>query len=121
VFLVMTILTSVTGFGFPATKVTPGHVFGVLSLIALALAIYGKYSRHLAGGWRATYIASALFAQYLNVVVLIVQSFQKIPPLHALAPIGNEMPVLVVQILTLAIFIFVGVRTIPRFGVPAKV
>lgn len=120
VFLAMTILTSVTGFGFPATKVTPGHVFGVLSVIALSLAVYGKYWQHLAGGWRATYVTAALFAQYLNVVVLIVQSFQKVPALHALAPIGNEAPVLVVQILTLAIFIFVGVRTIPRFGVPAK-
>jgi hypothetical protein len=120
IFLVTTILTSVTGFGFPATKVTPGHVFGVLSLIALSLAVYGKYWQHLTGGWRATYVATALFAQYLNVVVLIVQSFQKVPSLHALAPVGNEAPVLVVQLLTLAIFIFVGLRTVPRFGVPTK-
>lgn len=119
-FLVMTILTSVTGFGFPSTKITPGHIFGVLSLVALALAVYGKYSQNLAGGWRPTYILSSLFAQYLNVVVLIVQSFQKVPPLHSLAPNGNELPVLVVQMATLAIFIFVGVRTVPRFGIPAK-
>lgn len=115
VFLITTILTSVTGFGFPATQLTPGHVFGIVSLIALGLAVYGRYSRKLAGKWRATYAISAIFAQYLNFVVLILQSFQKVPPLHALAPTLNAPVLLAVQLVTLVVFIVVGIRAVTRF------
>ena len=43
---------------------------------------------NLRGAWRWIYALTALVALYLNVFVLIVQSFLKVPPLHALAP-GN--------------------------------
>ena len=46
-FLVTTIATSVTGFGFPITHVTPGIVLGVISLLVLGTAIYARYGRHL--------------------------------------------------------------------------
>ena len=36
-FLLTTILTSVTGFMFPASAVTPAHIVGGISLVALAL------------------------------------------------------------------------------------
>ncbi|MFO1094307.1 MAG: hypothetical protein U0992_13525 [Planctomycetaceae bacterium] len=111
VFSVTTILTSVTGFGFSATQLTPGHVFGIVSLIALGLAVYGRYSRKLAGKWRATYVISAIFAQYLNFVVLIVQSFQKISFLQALPPFVS----LTVQLVTLVAFIVLGIRAVARF------
>src|SRR3979409_1612054 len=55
-FLVTTVLTSVTGFGFPFTKVNPGIILGILSLIALAIAIFALYARHLNGPWRPTYV-----------------------------------------------------------------
>ena len=48
-FLITTVLTSVTGFFFPFTKVTPGIVLGVLSLIVLAIAIFALYVFHLNG------------------------------------------------------------------------
>src|SRR5271167_3633125 len=72
-FLATTVATSVTGFGFPISGFTPG--IGIVSLVVLALAIYARYSRHLAGGWRRVYVVGATLALYLNFLVLIVQSF----------------------------------------------
>jgi hypothetical protein len=96
-FLVFTILTSVTGFLFPPKPIGPPFIFGVVSLVVLAIALYALYGRKLAGGWRRVFLATALFAQWLNMVVLVVQSYQKVPALHALAPIGNEPALLATQ------------------------
>lgn len=104
-FLGFTVATSLTGFGFPIHGVTPAIVVGIISLILLALAIYGRYGRRLAGGWRKTYVITALLAQYLNVFVLIVQSFQKVPALHSLAPTQSETPFKLVQGVVLVLFI----------------
>src|SRR6202011_4863284 len=54
-FLTTTVATSVTGFLFPVSHFMPGHAFGILSLIALALAIYARYAAHLAAAWRTVY------------------------------------------------------------------
>src|SRR5215471_20223321 len=91
-FLISTALTSFTGFGFPFTKLTPGIVVGVLSGITLALAAVARYLRHLVGRWRSAYVISAILSLYFNVFVLVVQSFEKVPLLHALAPTGKEAP-----------------------------
>ncbi len=104
-FLLTTVLTSVTGFGFPNTKVTPGIVLGVLSLIALAIALFALYGRRLSGGWRRTYAIAAMIAQYFNVFVLIAQLFEHVPALHALAPTGTEAPFKIAQLLLLILFI----------------
>ena len=85
-FLVSTVLTSVTGYFFPITHLTPAQIVGAISLVALALAIYALYSRGLAGIWRGIYVVTAVLALYLNAFVLVIQSFLKIPPLHAIAP-----------------------------------
>ena len=84
-FLATTVATSVTGFGFPIHGFTPGIGVGIISLIVLAVAIFARYGRHLAGAWRRVYVVTAVTALYLNVFVLIVQSFQKVPALKALA------------------------------------
>ena len=78
-FLATTIATSVTGFGFPISGVTPGIVIGVISLLVLAVAVYSRYGGHLAGAWRLAYVITAVIALYLNFLVLIVQSFRKVP------------------------------------------
>jgi hypothetical protein len=57
-FLVSTVLTSVTGFFFPFHRLLPSHVLGILSLIALPIAIYARYAHHLAGAWRQTSVLS---------------------------------------------------------------
>jgi hypothetical protein len=101
IFLVATILTSVTGFFFPNTKVTPGIILGVLSLIALAIAVLALYAFHLHGPWRRTYVISALIALYFNLFVLIAQVFEHVPAIHALAPTGTEAPFKIAQLLLL--------------------
>ncbi|RZF64390.1 hypothetical protein EWE75_11605 [Sphingomonas populi] len=97
VFLAFTILTSATGFLFPPKPIGPPHIFGAVSLVLLAVALYALYGARLGGGWRRVYLATTLIAQWLNMVVLVVQSYQKIPALHALAPTGGEPAVLLSQ------------------------
>jgi hypothetical protein len=109
IFLLTTILTSLTGFFFPITKVTPGLVIGGISLVVLAIALFALYSKNFAGGWRTVYVATAVIAQFFNVLVLIVQSFQKISVLHAKAPTGDEPIVKIVQVCALALLIVLGI------------
>jgi len=101
VFLVFTILTSATGFLFPPKPIGPPHIFGAVSLVLLAVALYALYGAKLGGGWRRVYLGTTLIAQWLNMVVLVVQSYQKIPALHALAPTGAEPAVLLSQTVVL--------------------
>jgi hypothetical protein len=103
-FLVTTVLTSLTGFGFPFVKVTPGIIVGILSLIVLAIAIFALYSRHLQGSWRRTYVITAMIALYFNVFVLVAQLFEHVPAIHALAPTQTEGPFKVAQLLLLILF-----------------
>ena len=114
-FLITTVLTSVTGFGFPFVHVTPGIILGILSLIVLALCIPARYTFHMAGKWRATYVITAVIALYFNCFVLIAQSFQKVPALHKLAPTGNEPPFAIAQGILLVLFIVAGVRAVKKF------
>ena len=108
-FLITTVATSVTGFMFPFHKLLPSHVVGAISLMVLAIAILARYSRHLAGGWRLTYVISAVIALYLNVFVLIVQLFEKVPALNAMAPTQSEPPVKITQVVVMALFIVLGI------------
>jgi hypothetical protein len=114
-FLVSTLVTSVTGFLFPFQGVMPSHVFGVLSLVVLGVAAAALYVFRLGGAWRWLYVAAALFAFYLNAFVAVVQAFQKIPTLAPLAPTQSEPPFLVAQLVLLALFICVGIAAVRRF------
>jgi hypothetical protein len=114
-FLVTTVLTSVTGFGFPFEHFTPGIILGILSLVVLAIAIPARYSFRMAGKWRSIYVITAVIALYFNCFVLIAQSFQKIPALHAMAPKGNEPPFAIAQGILLVLFIVAGVRAVKKF------
>jgi hypothetical protein len=114
-FLGTTILTSLTGFPLPATKLLPSHIVGIISMVLLALAVAALYVYHLAGAWRWIYVVSAMTALYLNVFVGVVQSFQKLAFLKALAPTQSEAPFLVAQGLVLALFVVLGVVAAKRF------
>jgi hypothetical protein len=115
VFLATTILTSVTGFLFPLTRFGPSHVFGIISLVVLAVALVALYLNRLAGPWRWVYVVTALAALYLNVFVGVVQAFQKLAFLQPLAPTQSEAPFLVAQIAVLAIFLVLGFLAVRRF------
>jgi hypothetical protein len=115
IFLATTILTSLTGFLFPIVKFTPALAIGMLSLIALGVAVWSLYRKHLAGGWRAAFVVTAMISQYFNFAILIIQSFQKVPPLHNLAPTQSEPPFAVTQLTVLVLFIALTVAAIVRF------
>ena len=110
IFLATTIATSVTGFPpfFRFEKLLPSHVVGVISLVVLALAVYARYPAALAGGWSTTYVITAVIAQYLNVFVLVVQLFLKVPALKTLAPTQKEPPFKIAQSIVLLAFIAGG-------------
>lgn len=110
VFLATTILTSLTGFLFPFTKLLPSHIVGIISLVILGIALLAVYVYGATGPWRWIYVASAIAALYLNVFVAVVQSFLKFPPLKQLAPTQTEPPFAVAQGIVLVVFIalFVG-------------
>ena len=114
-FLASTVLTSVTGFLFPFHGFLPSHGVGILSLLALAIAIFARYGRRLTGLWRRTYAITAVIALYLNVFVLIVQLFQKVPALKAIAPTQSEAPFKVTQLVALVLFVVLGGSAAIRF------
>jgi hypothetical protein len=115
-FLASTAATSVTGFGFPFNHLLPSHVVGAISLVVLAIAIFARYARHLEGVWRRTYVIGAMVALYLNVFVLIVQTFQKVPIFRAMAPTQSEPPFVFTQIFVLVLFVVLGAVAVIRFG-----
>jgi hypothetical protein len=114
-FLISTVSTSVTGFLFPFHGVTPAIVVGIISLVLLAIAIFARYGRHLAGTWRWIYVVTAMISLYLNVFVLIVQLFQKVPALKALAPTQSEPPLAVTQLVVLALFVLLTIIAAIKF------
>jgi hypothetical protein len=114
-FLTTTVLTSVTGFMFPFEKVTPGIKLGIISVVVLAIAIAARYAFHLGGAWRTIYAVGATLALYLNVFVLVVQSFEKVPALHALAPTGSEPAFWAAQLVVLAAFLVLGTSATIKF------
>jgi len=110
IFLLFTILTSATGFlFFPPHGVTPGKVLGAISLVVLGVALLAFQKK-----WTSLYIITATLAEFFNVFVLIVQSFQKIPALHAMAPTGKEPIVGICQLVVLIGFIVVVIVAIRK-------
>src|SRR5258708_6768661 len=118
VFLVTTILTSLTGFAFPNDKVTPGIILGVFSMSVLATALVPLPAFPLRGGWRPPYAITAMIALYFNVFVLIAQTFEHVPAFHALAPTGTETPFKAAQTLLLILFIVLITAAAKKFRTP---
>lgn len=115
-FLLTTVATSVTGFiFFPFHHFMPSHGVGIISLLVLSVALFARYVRRLADAWRWIYVISAVLALYLNVFVLIVQAFLKVPALHALAPQQTEPPFLHTQLVVLGLFVVLGLIAAIRF------
>ena len=118
-FLFTTALTSVTGFLFPIHGFTPALGVGILACVILAVALFALYKEHLVGAWRLMYVITAVVSLYLNVFVLVVQSFGKVSALNALAPTQTEPPFAMTQAAVLAIFILITVVAVVKFR-PSK-
>lgn len=114
-FLATMVLTCLTGFMFPYTQFLPSHLFGVISLIVLMIAIYALYGAKLAGRWRAAHIVGGAIALYLNLFVGIVQAFLKVPALNALAPTQAEPPFAIAQGLLLIAMAAAGYFAVRRY------
>ncbi len=115
IFLVTTILTSLTGFAFPNSHVTPGIVVGILSMITLAIASTAMYIGKLAGKWRTTFVIASQLSLYFNMFVLIAQLFEHVPALHQFAPTGSGPVFGAAQLILLVAFIWLTVRAVKRF------
>jgi len=114
-FLTTAVLTTVTGFFFPFHGFTPAIGLGIISLPFLAITIFARYSKHLAGAWRWIYVIGAVICLYFNLFVLVVQLFEKVPALHAMAPTQTESPFKLTQLIVLATFILLGIVAVIRF------
>jgi hypothetical protein len=120
IFLLFTILTSATGFLFPFKQLLPSYMIAILSLVLLAIACIALYAMRLEGVWRAIYVVTAMISLYLNVFVLVIQSFLKVPTLQALAPATPPNPpsgpvFAVVQGILLLFFVLVIIGAWRRF------
>jgi len=116
IFIWTTVLTSVTGFGFPFDHLLPSHKVGIVSLVVLAIVIVARSRARFGGSWRWIYPIGCVVALYLNVFVLVVQAFQKVPALSALAPTQSEPPFQLVQLVVFGIFGWLAVAAVRRFG-----
>ena len=114
-FLFTTALTSVTGFLFPIQGFTPALGIGILACVILVLALYALYKERLAGTWRPIYVITAVASLYLNVFVLVAQSFMKVSALNALAPTQSEPPFAVTQGVVLTIFVLIALIALVKF------
>jgi hypothetical protein len=114
-FLLTTVATSATGFLFHSAKFGPPHVVGAISLIVLAVTVLALYVFKLDGSWRWIYVATAVFALYLNAFVGVVQTFQKVEFFRTLAPTQTEPPFALAQGLVLVVFIALGILAAKRF------
>lgn len=114
-FVWTTVATTLTGFGFPFNGFTPAIGTGIVSTLVLILLLVALFGKKMLGSWRTVYVITAVISVYLNVFVLIVQLFQKVPALHALAPQGKEPPFAISQGVALVFFIVVGFLSVRRF------
>lgn len=114
-FLVTTVLTNATGFGFPSVRLLPSHIVGIISLLILPVAMAALYWKRLTGSWRTIFVVTSAIALYLNVFVLLVQLFQKTPALIVIAPTQQSPAFVVTQVLVLAMFVVLGRASVRGF------
>ncbi len=114
-FLITAGATTVTGFFFPFHGFTPAIGLGIISLPFLALTIFARYPKQLVGAWRWIYAIGAVIGLYFNLFVLVVQAFEKIPALHALAPTQTEPPFKLTQLTVLLLSVLLATVAAIRF------
>src|SRR5436309_1864079 len=114
-FLSTAVATTITGFFFPFHGFTPAIGLGIISLPFLALTIFARYPKYLAGAWRWIYVIGAVICLYFNLFVLVVQAFEKIRALHALAPTQTEAPFKLTQLVVLVVSALFAIVAAIRF------
>lgn len=130
IFWIFTVLTTVTGFMFflsptQAKMLTPATATGVVATVVFLFGLIALYVKKLYGHWRWIYAVSATISLYLNVFVLIVQSFQKLKLLNPAASLTPPFPnppfepvqfnFTVAQVAALVIAVMLGIVTALKF------
>jgi hypothetical protein len=126
-FWLFTVLTTVTGFMFflsptQARVVTPAVLTGFVATVVFVIGLFALYAKHLYGAWRWIYVGAAVLSLYLNVFVLIVQTFQKIKLINPAAPMvgppfapPTDFQFAVTQGVALVIFVMLGIIGVIKF------
>jgi hypothetical protein len=116
-FLVFSVATAVTGFMIQTHPATPAVSLGMILSVLLVFALAARYVFAMRGAWRWIYIIAATIALWSNCFVLVVQTFQKVPALHAIAPgIPPTGPLFnAVQGIVLIGFVVAGYVSLRRF------
>lgn len=120
IYVTTSLLTTATGFLFPFDVVLPTHILGLLSALALTIAIVAYNAVGLNGWSRAVYVVGLASALYFNCYAAVMQAFAKIAALNAFAPARTEWPYVLTQSVVLALFIVLTYLAAKRFTV-AKV
>ena len=101
---------------------TPATATGIVATVVFLIALFALYAKHLYGKWRWIYAVTAVMSLYLNVFVLIVQSFQKLSILNPLAPsVGppfaepQNFQFLIAQVAALVISVALGIVAAFKF------
>lgn len=115
IYFVTTVLTNITGFGFPFANILPSHIVGGVSLVVLAVAVIARYWKHLQGSWRTVFVLTAVAALYLNVFVLFAQLFAKVPAMIAIAPTQTAPAFVITNLIVLALFVVLGRASVRGF------
>ncbi len=126
IFWLFTVLTSVTGLMFflsPSIRgFTPATATGVVATIVFLFGLFALYVKHLYGAWRWIYVVAAVVSLYLNVFVLIVQTFEKVKLVNPAAPMvgppfaePQQFQFAVAQGTALVIFIMLGTVAAIKF------
>jgi len=114
-FLITAVATTVTGFFFPFHRITPAVILGIITVPVLAITIYARYSGRLAGAWRWIYVIGAVMSLYFNLFVFVVQAFEKVPALNAIAPTQTESPFKLTQFVVLIASLLLAIVAVIRF------
>lgn len=93
----------------------PSHGVGVISLLILPFVFVALYRKQLVGAWRGVYVVGSVLVLYLNVFVLVVQLFRRIPALIVAAPTQKEAPFVLTQLVVMALFVWLGFAAMKRF------
>ena len=115
IYFVTTILTNVTGFGFPFANILPSHIVGGISLVVLAVALAARYWKHLSGSWRTVFVVASVAALYFNVFVLFAQLFVKVPAMIAIAPTQTAPAFVITHVIVLVLFVILGRASVRGF------
>jgi hypothetical protein len=111
-FLVTAIATSVTGYFFPFSGVTPAMIVGAVALAILALVLLARHQFRFRGAWRWIYAIGTVASLYLLLFVLVVQMFRHI---EVLQPYDGQAPFQAAQLAVLVAMIALGVLAVRRF------